>query len=146
MTLIMLVLMEPITMGQIPHGPLLAVTAREARRLRQGPRLATREQRGPHRSPSGRCLWLVLTCSVNVAFVRAMRRRSHRAKGSMFAFAPTLLHSGQSLTNGLDCLSLYQEHLLYCHWGRWWELLPGCLILRCWLLLLSTPSSSVSVV
>jgi hypothetical protein len=41
MTLIMLVLTEPITMGQIPHGPLLAVTVQEARKLRQGPRLAT---------------------------------------------------------------------------------------------------------
>jgi hypothetical protein len=57
-----------------------------------------------------------------------------------------LLHSGQSLTNGLDCLSLHQEHLLYCHRGRWWKLLPGCLILRCCLLLLSTPSSSTLVV
>jgi hypothetical protein len=29
------------------------------------------------------------------------------------------LHSGQSLVNSLDCLSLHQEHLLYCHRG-WW--------------------------
>jgi hypothetical protein len=57
-----------------------------------------------------------------------------------------LLHSGQSLTNSLDCLSLHQEHLLYCHWARWGQLLLWCLILRCWLLLLSTPSSSVPVV
>jgi hypothetical protein len=57
-----------------------------------------------------------------------------------------MLHSGQSLTNGLDCLSLHQEHLLYRHWGRWGQLLLGCLILRCCLLLLSTPSSSVLVV
>jgi hypothetical protein len=42
-----------------------------------------------------------------------------------------LLHSGQSLTNGLNCLSLHQEHLLYRHRGRWWQLLLGCLILRC---------------
>jgi hypothetical protein len=28
-----------------------------------------------------------------------------------------LLHSGQSLTNGLNCLSLHQEHLLYRHRG-----------------------------
>jgi hypothetical protein len=57
-----------------------------------------------------------------------------------------LLYSGQSLTNGLDCLSLHQEHLLYYHRGRWWQLLPGCLIMRCWLLQLSTPSSSAPVV
>jgi hypothetical protein len=57
-----------------------------------------------------------------------------------------LLHSGQSLTNSLDCLSLHQEHLLYCHRGWGWQLLLGCLILRCWLLLLSTPSSSTPVV
>jgi hypothetical protein len=57
-----------------------------------------------------------------------------------------LLHIGQSLTNGLNCLSLHQEQLLYRHRGRWWQLLPGCLILRCYLLLLSTPSSSAPVV
>jgi hypothetical protein len=57
-----------------------------------------------------------------------------------------LLHSGQSLTNGLNCLSLHQEHLLYRHRGRWWQLLPGCLILRCCLLLLSTRSSSAPIV
>jgi hypothetical protein len=57
-----------------------------------------------------------------------------------------LLHSGQSLTNGLDCLSMHQEHLLYHHRGRWWQLLPWCLILRCCLLLLITPSSSAPVV
>jgi hypothetical protein len=97
-TLIALVLTGPITMGRIPHGPLLAVTPWEARRLWQGLRLATREQRGPHRSTSSRCLWLVLTCSVNVAFVCTMRRRSHRAKGSMFAFAPTFSLRGASST------------------------------------------------
>jgi hypothetical protein len=57
-----------------------------------------------------------------------------------------LLHSGQSMTNGLDCLSLHQEHLLYRHRGRWWQLLLGCLILQCCLLLLRTPSSSAPVV
>jgi hypothetical protein len=57
-----------------------------------------------------------------------------------------LLHSGQSLTNGLNCLSLHQEHLLYRHQERWGKLLLGCLILRCCLLLLSTPSSSTPVV
>jgi hypothetical protein len=87
--LIALVLAGPITMGRIPHGPLLAVTTWEARRLRQGLCLATRERRGPHRSPSGRRLWLVLTCSVNVAFICTMRRRSRRAKGRVLAFVPT---------------------------------------------------------
>jgi hypothetical protein len=57
-----------------------------------------------------------------------------------------LLYSGPSLTNGLNFLSLHQEHLLYCHRGRWWQLLLGCLILRCCLLLLSTPSSSAPIV
>jgi hypothetical protein len=57
-----------------------------------------------------------------------------------------LLNGGQSLTNGLNCLSLHQEHLLDVHRGRWWQLLMGCLILRGCLLLLSTPSSSASVV
>jgi hypothetical protein len=57
-----------------------------------------------------------------------------------------LLHSSQSLTNGLNCLSLRQEHLLYRHRVRWWQLLLGCLILRCCLLLLSTPSYSAPVV
>jgi hypothetical protein len=57
-----------------------------------------------------------------------------------------LLNRGQSLTNGLNCLILHQEHLLYRYRGRWWQLLPGCLILWCCLLLLSTPSSSAPVV
>jgi hypothetical protein len=86
--LIVLVLAGPITMGRIPHEPLLAVMTQEARRLRQVLRLATRDRMDPHRSLSGRCLRLVLTCSVNVAFICAMRRRSRRAKGSVFAFAP----------------------------------------------------------
>jgi hypothetical protein len=57
-----------------------------------------------------------------------------------------LLHSGKSLTNVLNCLSLHQEHLLYRHRGWWWQLLMGCLILRCCLLLLSTPSSFAPIV
>jgi hypothetical protein len=57
-----------------------------------------------------------------------------------------LLNGGQSLTDGLNCPSLHWEHLLYRHRGWWWQLLLGCLILRCSLLLLSTPSSSALVV
>jgi hypothetical protein len=57
-----------------------------------------------------------------------------------------LLHSGQSLTNGLNCLSLHQEHLIYHHRGQGWRQLLGCLILRCWLLLLSMTSSFTPVV
>jgi hypothetical protein len=57
-----------------------------------------------------------------------------------------LLYSGQSLTNGLDCLSLHQEHLLYRHRGRGGQQLLGCLILWCCLLLMSMPSSSAPVV
>jgi hypothetical protein len=57
-----------------------------------------------------------------------------------------LLNGGQSLTNGLNCLSLHQEHLLDGHRGWWWQLLTRCLILRSCLLLLSTPSSSAPVV
>jgi hypothetical protein len=57
-----------------------------------------------------------------------------------------LLNGDQSLTNGLNCLSLHQEQLLDGHRGRWWQLLMGCLILRGCLLLLSTPSSSAPVV
>jgi hypothetical protein len=47
-----------------------------------------------------------------------------------------LLHGYQGLTNYLNCLSLHQKYLLYCHWGWWWQLLLGCLILLC---LLVTP-------
>jgi hypothetical protein len=54
-----------------------------------------------------------------------------------------LLNGGQSLTDGLDCLSLHQEHLLDRHRGRGRQLLLlGCLILLSWSLLLSTPSSA----
>jgi hypothetical protein len=57
-----------------------------------------------------------------------------------------LLNGGQSLTDGLNCLNLHHEHLLDGHRGRGWQLLLlGCLILRCCLLLLSTPSSSAPV-
>jgi hypothetical protein len=52
-----------------------------------------------------------------------------------------LLNGGQSLTDGLNCLSLHQEHLLDGHQGRGWQLLLlGCLILLSWPLLLSMPS------
>jgi hypothetical protein len=57
-----------------------------------------------------------------------------------------LLNGCQSLTNGLNCLSLHQEHLLDGHGGRGRQLLLlGCLILLSWPLLLSTPSSSAPV-
>jgi hypothetical protein len=57
-----------------------------------------------------------------------------------------LLNGGQSLTDGLNCLSLHQEHLLDGHRGRGRQLLLlGYLILLSCLLLLSTPSSSVPV-
>jgi hypothetical protein len=57
-----------------------------------------------------------------------------------------LLNGGQSLTNGLNCLSLHQEHLLDGHRGRGRQLLLlGYLILPSGLLLLSTPSSFAPV-
>jgi hypothetical protein len=57
-----------------------------------------------------------------------------------------LLDGGQGLTDGLDCLSLHQEHLLDGPRGRGWQLLLlGCLILRGYMLLLSTPFSSTPV-
>jgi hypothetical protein len=57
-----------------------------------------------------------------------------------------LLNSGQSLTNGLNCLSLHQEHLLDGHWGRGRQLLLlGYLILLSCLLLLSMPPSCAPV-
>jgi hypothetical protein len=57
-----------------------------------------------------------------------------------------LLNGGQSLADGLNCLSLHEEHLLDGHRGRGWQLLLlGCLILRGCMLLLSTPSSSAPV-
>jgi hypothetical protein len=57
-----------------------------------------------------------------------------------------LLNGGQSLTNGLNYLSLHQKHLLDRHRGRGRQvLLLGCLILLSCLLLLSTPSSSMPV-
>jgi hypothetical protein len=57
-----------------------------------------------------------------------------------------LLNSGQSLTDGLNCLSLHQEHLLDGHRGRGRQLLLlGYLFLLSGLLLLSTPSSSAPI-
>jgi hypothetical protein len=57
-----------------------------------------------------------------------------------------VLNGGQSLTNGLNCLSLHQEHLLDGHRGRGRQLLllRYLFLLSC-LLLLSTPSSSAPV-
>jgi hypothetical protein len=57
-----------------------------------------------------------------------------------------LLNGDQSLTNGLNCLSLHQEHLLDGHRGRGRQLLLLRYLfpLSC-LLLLSTPSSSAPV-
>jgi hypothetical protein len=72
--------------------------------------------------------------------------RHLRHLGLRWGLLLLLLYSGQSQTNSLECLSLHLEHLLYCHQGWWWQLLLRCLILRCWLLLLSTPSSSAHVV
>jgi hypothetical protein len=57
-----------------------------------------------------------------------------------------LLNGDQSLTDGMNCLSPHQEHLLDGHRGRGWQLLLlGCLILLRCLLLLSTPSSSAPI-
>jgi hypothetical protein len=57
-----------------------------------------------------------------------------------------LLNGGQSLTNGLNCLSLHQKHLLDGHRGQGRQvLLLGYLILLSWPLLLSMPSSSAPV-
>ena len=57
-----------------------------------------------------------------------------------------LLNGGQSLTDGLNCLSLHHNHLLNRHRGRGWQLLLlGRLILLTGSLLLSTPSSSTPV-
>jgi hypothetical protein len=57
-----------------------------------------------------------------------------------------LLNGGQSLTDGLNCLSLRQKHLLDGHRGRGRQvLLLGHLILLSGSLLLSTPSSSAPV-
>jgi hypothetical protein len=83
-----LILAGPITMGRIPHGPPVAVTTWETCRLRQNLRLATCPRRGPRRSPSGQRLRHIRSRSVDVT-ICAMSRRSHRAKGSVFAFAPT---------------------------------------------------------
>jgi hypothetical protein len=57
-----------------------------------------------------------------------------------------LLDGSQSLTDGLDCLSLHQKHLLDRHrWRGRQVLLLGHLFLLSGSLLLSTPSSSAPV-
>jgi hypothetical protein len=57
-----------------------------------------------------------------------------------------LLNGGQNLTDGLNCLSLHQKHVLDRHRGRGRQvLLLGHLILRSGSLLLSMPSSSAPV-
>jgi hypothetical protein len=83
-----LIFAGPITMGRIPHGPPGVVTTWETRRLRQSLRRATHPRRGPRRSPSVRRLRPAFRRVVDVT-ICVMGRRSHRAKGSVFAFAPT---------------------------------------------------------
>jgi hypothetical protein len=57
-----------------------------------------------------------------------------------------LVNGGQSLTNGLNCLGLHQEHLLDGHRGRGRQLLLlRYLFLLSDMLLLSTPSSSAPI-
>jgi hypothetical protein len=52
-----------------------------------------------------------------------------------------LLNGGQSLTDGLNCLSLHQERLLDGHrgWGRQLLLLGYLILLSCLLLLVMEP-------
>jgi hypothetical protein len=68
----------------------------EARRHHVGPSSATPGQGGSEGGRTGLrlgrapdLLWRV----VDVAFVRVMRRRRRRAKGSVFAFVPTRTHN-----------------------------------------------------
>ena len=72
--------------------------------------------------------------------------RHLRLGWSLLLLLLLLLNGGQSLTDGLNCLSLHQKHLLNRHRGRGRQLLLlGRLILLIGLLLLSTPSSSAPV-
>jgi hypothetical protein len=72
--------------------------------------------------------------------------RHLRLRWGLLLLLLLLLNAGQSLTDGLNCLSLHQKHLLDRHRGRGWQLLLlGHLILLSGLLLLSTPSSSTPV-
>jgi hypothetical protein len=88
----------PISMGRIAHGPPLVVREREVRRLRQGLRLVSCERRGSNRPPSDWRPRPVLAGSVDSAFVCTRRGRSRRAKGGVFAFAPTFALRGTSST------------------------------------------------
>jgi hypothetical protein len=109
-----LILAGPITMGRIPRGPPEVVTTWEIRRLRQSLRLATRPRRGQRRSPSGRCLRLVRARSVDVT-ICAVGKQSHtRAKGSVFAFAPTFALRGTSSTKSAGAEDA----------TRWWRRYP----------------------
>jgi hypothetical protein len=72
--------------------------------------------------------------------------RHLRLRWGLLLLLLLLLNGSQSLTDGLDCLSLHQKHLLDRHQGRGRQLLLlGHLILLSGLLLPSTPSSSASV-
>ena len=72
--------------------------------------------------------------------------RHLRLRWGLLLLLLLLLNGGQSLTDGLNCLSLHQEHLLDGHRGCGRQLLLlGYLFLLSWALLLSTPSSSAPV-
>jgi hypothetical protein len=72
--------------------------------------------------------------------------RHLRLRWGLLLLLLLLLNGGQSLTDGLNCLSLHQEHLLDGHRGPGRQLLLlRHLILLSGLLLLSTPSSSAPV-
>jgi hypothetical protein len=72
--------------------------------------------------------------------------RHLRLRWGLLLLLLLLLNGGQSLTDGLNCLSLHQKHLLDGHLGRGRQvLLLGHLLLLSGSLLLSTPSSSAPV-
>jgi hypothetical protein len=98
-TLNTLILAGPITMGRIPHGPPVVVTTWETCRLRQSLLLRPVHE-GNHAGLRLVDAFGMFGRIVDVT-ICTMGRRSHRAKGSMFAFAPTFALRGTSSTKSV---------------------------------------------
>jgi hypothetical protein len=74
----------PITVDRIPHGPPGAMRTWDLQTLSESClRLAMERTKGIIRP--------ALSARSGTVFIGVARRRRHRAKGSIFAFAPTIL-------------------------------------------------------
>jgi hypothetical protein len=103
-----------VTVGQISHGPPVHGEDVKLVDFDRAFVLQRRVRRGMHWSSSIRRLRLARVCYVDIDFIVVTRRRRHRAKGSVFAFAPTFSLRGTSSTKSSGAEDT----------ARWWRRCP----------------------